>query len=92
MENTGMIEDHKHLLQKLDDFCFGNGNIGVNKRLVKVEDMTNGTRECSTMKEVSKHLEWHEKMSNRRWEVTVGMILLVAGQILTIVMMMKGGK
>ena len=88
---TSMVEDHKKLLQSLKEFCFGNGNKGANVRIDNIEDIINGNKECSAMKEVHKHMEWHEKMSGRRWEVTVGLILVVAGQALSLFLLIKGG-
>ncbi len=84
-----MIEEHRTLLQSLKEFCFGNGNKGANVRLDSIEDIINGNRECNAMKEIRKHMEWHEKMSGRRWEVTVGIILLIIGQSLSLLMMFR---
>ncbi len=90
MVNEKMIENHKVLLQRLEDFCFGNGNKGANKRLDLVEDIVNGKEECNAMREINKHLYWHEKMSGRRWELYVGFILVIVAQVISLVLL--GGK
>jgi len=89
--NVAVIGTHKLLLQKLNDFCFGNGNKGANVRLDNIEDIINGNKECSAMKDIQKHMDWHDKMSGRRWEVTVGLILVVIGQAVSLYFIAKGG-
>ena len=34
---TTKVEDHRKLLQSLKEFCFGNGNKGVNMRIDNLE-------------------------------------------------------
>lgn len=69
----------------------GNGNIGAKKRLQDLEDLANGKEETAAMKEISKHLTWHEKMSGRRWELYVGFILIIVVQIITYLLQNIGG-
>lgn len=61
----------------------GNGNKGAGERLQALEDSVNGKENCFAMKEIHKHLEWHEKMSGRRWELYVGFALVIIAQVLT---------
>ncbi len=90
MANEKMIENHKSLLQKLDDFCFGNGSKGVNVRLDVVEDIINGKEECRAMKEIHSHIKQHELVSGRRWEVIIGILLLLIGQVFSLLLISKG--
>ena len=68
----------------------GNGNRGAGNRLLALEDLANGKEKTAAMKEISKHLEWHEKMSGRRWELYIGFILIIVVQIITFIFQNKG--
>lgn len=89
-ERRKMIEEHKTLLTRLNDFCFGNGSKGAKTRLQELEDIANGKEDSASMKKVNDHLDWHEKMSGRRWELYVGFILVIIAQILATIFL--GGK
>ena len=92
MSDTALVENRK-IVDKINvmwPWFNGNGNIGAKDRLQSLEDLANGKEETASMKEISKHLEWHEKMSGRRWEVYVGFILVIAGNVITF-LLLKGG-
>lgn len=69
----------------------GNGNRGAGQRLIALEDLAHGKEETASMKEINKHLVWHEKMSGRRWEVYVGFALVILVQVITFVFQNTGG-
>ena len=78
-----MINGHKALLQKLNDFCFGNGSIGVKDRLNTIENKSLGLEDCSAMTEIKKHKEWHKEMAGKRWEIYIGFLIVIVSQVLT---------
>ena len=61
----------------------GNGNIGAKDRLQSLEDMSNGKENCTAMTKINDHKAWHEKMSGRRWEIYVGFLLILIGQLVS---------
>jgi len=60
----------------------GNGNKGAGIRLQELEDLANGKEDTATMKALKNHLVQHDKISDRRWELYVGFILIITLQIL----------
>jgi len=78
-------------IDSLYNWFKGNGNLGAGERLINIENIVNGNKECNTMKELKKHIHEHEVISGRRWEVIIGILLLLAGQVFSIYLMSKGG-
>lgn len=69
----------------------GNGNIGAKDRLQALENLANGKEETAAMKKITSHMDWHEKMSGRRWELYLGFALVIAGNIITFLLSRAGG-
>ena len=85
--------EHRKLTNRMNTlwpWFNGNGNIGAKDRLQKLEDLADGKEETAAMKQITNHLAWHEKMSGRRWELYLGFILVIAGNIITF-LLLKGG-
>jgi hypothetical protein len=70
-------------VNSLWSWFYGNGNLGAGERLRVLENVTSGKEgDTAAMKVLKTHLDWHDKMSGRRWELFVGLGLVLVTQII----------
>ena len=89
-------KDQKNVNEKVNiiwPWFNGNGNIGAKDRLNRLENIISGGEPCYAMKQLQEHMDWHREASGKRWEITLGLILIAATQIATIitVLLTRGG-
>ena len=70
-------------IESLWNWFQGNGNPGAGSRLTEIEDTIHGKEDCLPMTKMKEHLDWHEKMAGKRWELYIGFILVILSQVLS---------
>ena len=69
----------------------GNGTPGIKTMLSDLKEVVEGKVESAAMKKINEHEKYHEKvlkeaekLSGRRWELIIGVILILISQGVTI--------
>ena len=65
------------------DWFKGNGNPGASDRLLYLEKVMNGKEDCSMSKAFKEHMDAHKLTNIRRWEIVVGVVLIIVSQVVT---------
>jgi hypothetical protein len=69
-------------VNSLWSWFYGNGNLGAGERLRVLENVAGGKEDSAAMAVIKRHIKWHDKMSGRRWELFVGLGLVLVTQII----------
>ena len=77
------------LLSKIKQWCFGNGTTGAAEKLENLEtdyhETKAGDKECQPMKEIKKHIDWHEKDKHFKWAVLIPVYISLAATVASVI-------
>lgn len=86
-----MTDTNEKKLNTIWSWFNGNGNPGAKDRLLVLEKVAIGKEDSSSMTKIKEHLNWHEKMSGRRWELYIGFLLVIASNVIIFMLSRTGG-
>jgi len=85
MSETEKEELRHTRIDAMWSWFWGNGNPGAKDRLTSLEKSRDGKEDSVAMEKIESHIKLHDKIDGRRWELIVGIVLILITNVVSII-------